>query len=525
MTMNPQGSIGASPAQVENWDAINWDSVQTEVRRLQMRIAKAIRQKRYGQANVLQWLLTHSRSAKLLAIKRVTENKGKDTPGVDGKVWKTNAQKFDAVRQLRRRGYQPQPLRRIYIKKKNGKLRPLSIPTQLDRAQQALHMLALQPVAETTADRNSYGFREGRSCADAIGQCFNALAKSYAPVWVLEGDIKSCFDEISHPWLMDHIPMDKKVLNQWLKAGFMENQRLFPTTLGTPQGGIASPVLANLTLDGLEKTIRKAIKVRRDKVNFIRYADDFVVTAASKELLEQKIKPVITEFLRERGLRLSEEKTVITHITQGFNFLGQQVRKYGNKLLIKPTQSSVRNVLEKARERIRESRGMKAEVLIRKLNPVLRGWAQYHRNVVSSKTYNRVDFHIRRMLWSWARREHQQKTNGWIGRRHFSADEKGQFSEWIEDREGKRRVLKVYRLSETIIERHIKVRGEANPYDPEDVEYFKKRRCFAWRTYPAGNIRAVAAGKGKKTSETLSDKTPDCRITSAEVDLGETRAV
>lgn len=525
MTMNPQGSIGASPAQVENWDAINWDSVQTEVRRLQMRIAKAIRQKRYGQAKVLQWLLTHSRSAKLLAIKRVTENKGKDTPGVDGKVWRTNAQKFAAVKQLRRRGYQPQPLRRIYIKKKNGKLRPLSIPTQLDRAQQALHMLALQPVAETTGDRNSYGFREGRSCADAIGQCFNALAKSYAPVWILEGDIKSCFDEISHTWLLDHIPMDKKVLHQWLQAGFMENQRLFPTTLGTPQGGIASPVLANLTLDGLEETIRKAVKVRRDKVNFVRYADDFVVTAASRELLEQTVKPVIISFLQERGLRLSEEKTVITHIAQGFNFLGQQVRKYGKKLLIKPARSSVRNVLEKARERIRESRGMKAEVLIRKLNPVLRGWAQYHRNVVSKKIYHRVDFHIQKMLWSWARREHQKKTNGWIGRRHFSAAEKAQFSEWIEDREGKRRVLKVYRLSDTIIERHIKVRGEANPYDPEDIEYFKKRRCFAWRTYPAGNIRAVAAGKGKKTSETLSDKTPDCRITSAEDDLRETRAV
>src|SRR5262249_31484665 len=161
---------------------------EAQVRRLQMRIAKAIREKRYGQARSLQWLLTHSYSAKLLAVKRVTENKGRRTPGVDGKVWRSDRQKMAAVQLLKRRGYRPQPLRRIYIIKKNGKLRPLSIPTMLDRAQQALYMLALQPVAETCADWNSYGFREGRSCADAMGQCFIALAKSYAPVWVLECD-------------------------------------------------------------------------------------------------------------------------------------------------------------------------------------------------------------------------------------------------------------------------------------------------------------------------------------------------
>src|SRR5262249_22718230 len=184
-------------------------------------IAKAIREKRHGQAQVLQWLLTHSHSAKLLAVKRVSENKGHNTPGVDKKVWRNGRQKMEAVKQLKRRGYKTQPLRRIYITKKNGKLRPLSIPTMLDRAQQALHMMALQPVAETCADRNSYGFREGRACADAIGQCFIALAKSYAPLWVLEGDIKSCFDEINHQWLLDHIPMDRRTLHQWLKAGYM----------------------------------------------------------------------------------------------------------------------------------------------------------------------------------------------------------------------------------------------------------------------------------------------------------------
>jgi len=192
MTIDLHGSVGASSGAATEWESINWTTTRATVRRLQMRIAKAIRENRHGKARALQWLLTHSRSAQFLAVKRVTENKGHRTPGIDKKVWRTDRQKFQAVNQLIRRGYYPQPLRRLYIKKKNGKLRPLSIPTLLDRAQQALHLLALAPAAETRADRNSYGFREGRGCADAIGQCFNALAKSYAPVWVLEGDIKSC---------------------------------------------------------------------------------------------------------------------------------------------------------------------------------------------------------------------------------------------------------------------------------------------------------------------------------------------
>lgn len=299
----------------------------------------------------------------------------------------------------------------------------------------------------------------------------------------------------------------------------MENQRLFPTTAGTPQGGIASPALANLTLDGLEQAIRAAIKPRRDQVNFIRYADDFVVTARSKETLEQKVKPVIVEFLRERGLKLSEEKTLITHIAQGFDFLGQRVRKYGKKLLIRPTAQSVRAVLDKARQRIASCRGLSAAVLIRKLNPLLRGWANYHRHVASKRTFDRVDYYVRRMLWKWARRAHPTKSRGWIRRRYHSADEKGSFSIGTHDREGKRRVLRAYRVAQTTIERHIKVRGEANPYDPRYVEYFEKRRCFAWRTYPVGKARAFGAEQDRIATQDANEQKPDCRITSAEADL------
>jgi RNA-directed DNA polymerase len=523
MTMDPQRSIGASSDGQKEWDSQPWDSFLAQVRRLQMRIAKAIREAKPGTAKALQWLLTHSHAAKMLAVKRVTENKGARTPGVDNEVWKTGRQKLAATTRLRRRGHKPSPLRRIYIKKKNGKLRPLSIPTLLDRAHQALHMMALQPVAESRADWNSYGFREGRSCADAIGQCFITLAKKASPEWILEGDIKSCFDEISHTWLLEHIPMDRRILGQWLQAGFLEEGRLFPTTAGTPQGGIASPLLANLTLDGLEASIRGAIQPRRDKVNFIRYADDFIVTAARPEILHEQVKPVIIRFLAERGLRLSEEKTLVTHIQKGFNFLGQTVRKHGAKLLITPTRQSVRHVLEKARQLIRSCHGHNAATLIRRLNPILRGWANYHRNVVSKRIYGRVDHLVKQMLWQWAHRQHPKKSRGWIQQRYFSADEPGRFSTRTQDQEGKTRWKKVYAVARTVIQRHIKVRGPAHPYHPDYVDYFKKRRCFAWRTYPLGKACQIAPSRYHLRMKT--HKKPDGRITSAEANLRKARAV
>lgn len=331
---------GALQDDADKWNSIDWNKARREVRRLQVRIAKAVKEERWNKVRALQHLLTNSFYAKALAVKRVTSNKGKKTPGVDGVLWRSARAKWRAVCSLRRRGYHPQPLRRIYIEKKNGKLRPLSIPTMYDRAQQALYKLGLAPVAETTADKNSYGFREGRSCADAVACAFNALAKPNSAPWILEGDIKGCYDNISFDWMMKNIPMDKVVLHKWLRSGYVENGIHYPTRKGVPQGGIISPTISNMVLDGLEEAVRSAVP-RRCRINFDRYADDFICTGKSKKILEDAIKPTIEAFLAERGLGLSPEKTLITHIKDGFTFLGQTFRKHGRVLHITPSTEGV----------------------------------------------------------------------------------------------------------------------------------------------------------------------------------------
>lgn len=481
--MTAEQSADASFTRPLDWSAINWQATEAAVRRLQMRIAKAIQLGKHRLAQALQWLLTHSRSAKLLAVRKVTTNKGAKTPGVDHIIWRTGKQKLHAALNLKRHGYKPSPLRRHYIPKKNGKLRPLSIPTMHDRAMQALYALALAPVAETLADRNSYGFRIGRCCADALWYCHSVLARKNSAQWVLEGDIKACFDEISHDWLLHNIQMDKQMLAKWLKAGYWDEGQLFPTSKGTPQGGLISPLLANLTLDGMERTIQQALgRKRGDKVNFVRYADDFIVTGASKELLEQKVQPALTAFLHQRGLKLSEQKTVITHIQEGFNFLGHTVRKHEDKLLITPAKSNLQALQGKIRQTIKSALGLSQEALIRKLNPILRGWANYYRNAASKRTFSKVDNYVFPQLWRWATRRHPKHSGPWKKQKYFSANgAEWTFSVKIPLADNQSKVLKLYRMTRTKIQRHIKVRGEANPFDPNYADYFEKRRRFAGR--------------------------------------------
>src|SRR6516225_7390468 len=485
--MTTARAVGAVSREAAEWYAIHWPAIHRNVRRLQVRIVQATKERRWGRVRALQRLLTHSYSGKVLAVRRVTENTGKVTPGVDHEIWDTPEKKIQAVHALKRRGYRSQPLRRVYIPKSDGKtMRPLGIPTMIDRGQQALHLLALDPVVETTADRNSYGFRQRRSCADAIGQCFLALQRASAK-WILEGDIKSCFDKISHDWLLAHVPMDRVILQKWLKSGYMEKHVLHETTDGTPQGGIISPALANCALDGLELLLKedyptgrrlKSLRGLCPAVNFIRYADDFVITSRLKDLLEGEVQPLVERFLQQRGLKLSPKKTVTTHVEKGFDFLGQNVRRYPNgKLLIKPSKKNVKTFLDGIRVAIKAGLGMSAADLVDQLNPKIRGWANYHRHVVSKRTFTHVDNSIFHSLRRWARRRHPKKSSTWLRKKYYERNRRHNrcfFGERYDD-EGQSRKVWLYRAKSTPIKRHIKVQGEANPYDPAYETYFEDR--------------------------------------------------
>lgn len=468
------------------WQWIRWDRVEHAVKSMQHRIVKAVQANKWRKVKALQRILSRSFAAKLLAVRRVTENSGRRTAGIDGQRWNTPLSKWHAVHQLKSQGYRAKPVRRIYVPKSKGKKRPLGIPTMHDRAMQALHLLTLDPISETQADANSYGFRPYRRCADAIARCFDLLAKKKAPQWILEGDIKGCFDNISHEWMLQNTPVDKRMLRQWLKAGYFEKQQLFPSEAGTPQGAIISPCLANRVLDGLQQAIDQASGVKywgRQKpqrrinpnhVHLILYADDFVILCADKKLLENHIKPAVQAFLTERGLSLSEEKTHITSIHKGFDFLSQNIRKYQNKLLIKPSQKSVHRFLQKVKGIIKKHTASRTVDLLRELAPVIRGWALYHRHIVAKHTFSKVDNQIWQMLWRWAYRRHAHRKNRkWIKDRYFMRHEGRDWTMFAYDEQGD--LVTLFRASSIPIRRHIKIRDRANPYDGDHEAYFEQR--------------------------------------------------
>ena len=467
-----------SEHKLTHWSGINWTAVEANVRRLQDRIYRATAEQDWKRVKNLQKLLIRSQAAKFKAIRQVTqENSGKHTPGIDGVVCDTPKKRLDLLNEgMDLQGYRPKPVRRVYIPKANGKRRPLGIPTIKDRVMQALVKLAMEPEWECRFEANSYGFRPGRACQDAIEAIYTTLNHSGCSEWILDADISGCFDNIDHNTLLERIPVFKETVQKWLKAGIVEMGQFATSEQGTPQGGVISPLLANIALDGLEREFESekpngeplspAFRKGKNKgINLIRYADDFVVTAPTKETLESYVIPKVEEFLAKRGLQLSEAKTRIVHVDEGFHFLGFEIRRYKDTLLTKPQKGKVMKHLQDIKAYLSNNKQAPAGKVIRDLNPVIRGWANYYRHGTSKKTFDKADHRTWQKLWTWAIRRHPKKSKQWIKDRYFAND-------WT-FREEQAQLL---RHSATPITRHPKVIGKSSPMNPGQRDYWEQRK-------------------------------------------------
>lgn len=479
--MNAQGSMAHNARTMRTkrirWQDINWNAAEAYVNRLQVRIVKAVQENKWRLVKRLQKLLCNSFYAKALTVKRVVTNKGKKTPGIDGVVWNNLEDRTKAIYELNTLTYHAKPLKRVYIEKFGKKeKRPLGIPTMHDRAMQGLQLLALDPVEEATGDKSSFGFRRGRSAQDAMEYMFKLLARRNSPQWILEGDIKGCFDHISHEWMMKNIMADKRIMKEFLKCGYIDKKHLFPTEEGSPQGGLISPTYANLVLDGLEPLLLNRYSTsstghyhpnyNKHKVHLCRYADDFIITADDREILVE-IKEMVEKFMSDRGLMLSAEKTVITNINDGFDFLGWNFRKFKGKLIIQPSVKSRKKITMKLSETVRKYRQVDQDLLISKLNEITRGWAEYHHCVCAKETFELIDHRLWNMLWKWAKRRHSRKPHKWIKNRYWKS--KGN-RQWIFRTD--KSIL--YSMSDMPIVRITSLNRHINPYLQPD--YFKKRK-------------------------------------------------
>lgn len=375
------------------WESIDFRDAKAHVNRLQNRITKALLKGDFAKAESLIHILMHSFYAKALAVKVVVTNKGKESPGIDNEVWISPAEKYAAALDLRARGYHANTLLRKYIPKANDDLRPLSIPTMKDRAMQTLYSLALEPYAEITADEHSYGYRRNRRAQDAICRCLDVLNAEPCLPWILEGDIKACFDHISHEWLLQNVPMDKRILKQFLEINYVENGKLCSVDEGTPQGGSISPMLCNIALNGMEQHLHDRLG---HKVQFVRFSDDFVVIGQDPDVLRAAI-PLLDDFLSGRGLHLSEEKTVITHIGDGFDFLGWHTRQYGQQVVATPSVRNVNSLLQNIGETLLTS-NLNRDHMVKILIAKIKGWIAYHRGIVPAVALHGAEFDLSQLV-------------------------------------------------------------------------------------------------------------------------------
>lgn len=373
------------------WEDIDFRKAERHIIKLQKRIALAYSNRCFDKAAMLQHTLIHSFYAKALAVKIVTSNRGKLTPGIDDVVCMTNDEKYQLICMLTRRGYKALPLKRIYIPKSSGTLRPLSIPTMKDRAMQTLYKFALEPIAELTADDCSFGFRPERSARGAVARCVDILTENSNMRWILKADIRSCFDNISHKWILENIPMDRKMLSNFLKCGYIDNGVFYETAKGVPQGGCLSAVICNMTLDGLEKILANEMGT---SVRMVRYADDIVIFGESKAILVQSVVPLVIRFLAERGLELSIEKTSLFHIDTGFTFLGYKIIREGKNITTLPTQKSIASLLTRIDGILKGDFVFSFENICRELNQMLRGWFNYYRGVATDHSLYGVEYDI-----------------------------------------------------------------------------------------------------------------------------------
>jgi RNA-directed DNA polymerase len=475
--------------EVLDWDAVNWRAVEEDVRRLRQRIFTATKAGDLKKVRSLQRLMLRSRSNVLLSVRRVTQdNAGRTTAGVDGEVMTTSYGRARLVEWMlnETEPWQARPVRRVFIPKSNGR-RPLGIPVIVDRVFQARVKNALEPEWEARFEPKSYGFRPGRGCHDAIEAIYQVVkGRNPKRLWVLDADLAAAFDRLDHSHLLDQLGAfpGRGMIADWLTAGVIEKDHFTPTEEGVPQGGVISPLLLNIALHGMEaaagvRYFRRArgtgnIETAPDCPTLVRYADDMVALCHSRRQAED-VKARLAEWLAPRGLAFNEDKTRIVHLADGFNFLGFNVRRYHDKLvLIKPSKQAVRRIRLRLRAEMRALRGSNASAVLKKLAPIVRGWAAYYRTEVSSEVFSALDDYMWKLTYRWARHSHPNKSRWWVVDRYYGQFNPTKRNRWVfGDRDSGAYLPK---FAWTKIVRHAMVAGAASPDDPTLNDYWTERR-------------------------------------------------